>query len=69
MNEIGRLYDATASWKDEILDHMQTWKHEIAYEFYLHAELIRDDFLGAHKDRIENIDTRVVRIEEALGMK
>ena len=63
MEEIGKLYMATEQWKTEIIGKMQEWKTEIVHEFHIVAENMRHDYLGAHKDRIENHEDRLRRLE------
>lgn len=57
MQEMGRLYDANEKWKEEVKEH-----------FDLVAENLVHDFLGAHKDDIENIKIRVRRLENHTGL-
>ncbi len=66
MGEIGKLYDANERWKDEILGTNQQRKEEIKRHFDLTVETIRHDLQGANRDRIENHEDRIVRIEQRL---
>ena len=67
MEEIGKLYDANERWKNEILTANARWKEEILTHFDLVAETMRYDLLGAHKDRIENHEDRIRRLERHAG--
>jgi hypothetical protein len=64
MEAIGKLYDATERWKDEILcanerwkdDIIQAtghWKDEIIRRFDVVAENLHRDFLDAFRDRTQ----------------
>ncbi len=64
MDQIGKLYDANERWKDEILEQQKEWKEEIVHEFKVVAEDFRHDAMGANKDRIENHEDRIVRLEQ-----
>jgi len=79
MQEIGKLYDANERWKNEIIDaagewkddmlhKMDTWKNETKQHFDLVAENLKYDFLGAHKDRIENHEDRIRRLERKVRL-
>lgn len=72
MGEIGKLYDANERWKDDILvgvdgkilaSEKRTKEH-----FDVVAENLHYDFLGAHKDKIENHEDRIVRLEQRAGL-
>jgi hypothetical protein len=69
MEEIGKLYVANERWKDEILDKNEAWKDEIVHEFKVVAEDLRHDLLGVHKDKIENHEDRLVRLERHVGVR
>jgi hypothetical protein len=56
MGEIGKLYDANERWKEELKRH-----------FDIKVETIRHDLLGANKDRIENHEQRIARLEQGVG--
>jgi hypothetical protein len=58
MTAIGKLYDANEQWKEELKHH-----------FDLTAETIRQDVQGANKDRIEDHENRIVRLEEHTGVR
>ncbi|MBI3332038.1 hypothetical protein HYZ99_03710 [Candidatus Peregrinibacteria bacterium] len=53
MEGISNLYAANQRWKDEII-----------HEFKVVAEDIRHDAMGAQKDRIEQHDDRIKRLEK-----
>jgi len=61
MTEMGRLYDANARWKEEII-------RETKHHFDLRVEDIRYDLLGVNKDRIENHEDRLRRLERHTGV-
>jgi hypothetical protein len=67
MESIGRLYDANERWKDEVIGAQERWKDEIKRHFDLKVETIRHDLLGANKDRIENHEHRITRLERRTG--
>lgn len=57
MGEIGKLYDANERWKNELLRH-----------FDVAVETIRHDLRGAHRDRMENHEQRITRLEQRAGL-
>lgn len=57
MEQFGKLYDANEQWKNEILRH-----------FDVSVETIRHDLLGANKERIENHEDRITRLEHHVGI-
>jgi hypothetical protein len=57
MQEIGKLYDANERWKDELIPH-----------FDVTVKTIRHDVQAANKDRIENLEDRIVWLEYRVGM-
>jgi len=70
MDSIGKHYDATERWKNEILEHMSKWKEEMHRHFDVVAEELRHDVLGAINDdkpstdnRLANHDRRISRLE------
>lgn len=78
MTEIGKLYEANERWKDEILESSEQWKNEIIManekwkdeikaHFDFVAENIKYDFKGAFKDKVEQHEDRLVRLEEHVG--
>lgn len=75
MDSIGKLYDATESWKDEILGAQARWKDDIIQQFKVSVELIRHDLVGANSDRIELLkdrqtdhEQRITRLEGRAGI-
>jgi hypothetical protein len=60
MGEIGKIYD--------IVSHLEEWKQEIVHEFHIVSEHLRHEYLGAHKDRIENHENRIKRVETHLQL-
>ena len=57
MESIGKLYDANERWKDELKEH-----------FDLKVEVIRHDLLGVNRERIENHEDRLIRLERHTGV-
>lgn len=57
MESIGRVYDANQRWANEIVRH-----------FDVTVETIRHDLLGANKDRIEDHEDRITRLERRAGV-
>ena len=68
MESIGKLYDANERWKDEIMDADRVWKDEIKEHFDLKVEVIRHDLLGVNRERIENHEDRLIRLERHTGV-
>lgn len=58
MNEIGKLYDANERWKEELKLHFDTV-----------AENLVADFRGALSDKIDQHETRIVRLERHTGIR
>jgi hypothetical protein len=73
MEQIGRLYDSNERWKDEIIREVDgriaASEARLKHHFDLAVETIRDDLLGAHKDRIEDHEARIVRLERQTGVR
>jgi len=76
MTSIGKLYDDTHSFKDDVRAEMADLKNEIVaseermkHHFDVVAEDLRHDVLGANRDEIESIKDRVVRIEQHVGLR
>lgn len=68
MEQVGDYYRRTEQKFAELRDDMREWKKEIIHEFHIVAEDMRHDYLGAHKDRIENHENRITRIERHTGL-
>lgn len=68
MEQIGRLYDATEGWKDEMRDTTERWKDEVKGHFDLAVETIRHDLLGANRDDIASMKDRLTRLERQTGL-
>ena len=52
MDSIGKHYDATERWKNEILAANDRWTEEIIRHFDVKCEQLVHDFQGALKDKI-----------------
>jgi hypothetical protein len=80
METMGKLYDANARWKDEILETMRSehgklkrelkheLKTELLHEFKIMEEAWRHDVLGVYRDEIKGIDGRLKRDEVHLSL-
>jgi hypothetical protein len=76
MDEIGRLYDANQRWKDEIIgtlderidSRIAASEKRMQHHFGLAVENIRAELVGANKDRIENHEGRIARLEDRIGL-
>ena len=66
---IGQLRQANERWKNEILDANKEWKDEIKRHFDLVAEHLLHDLRGAHHDKIQQHDDRLVRLERHAGLR
>ncbi|OGJ62729.1 hypothetical protein A3C37_03625 [Candidatus Peribacteria bacterium RIFCSPHIGHO2_02_FULL_53_20] len=77
MDSIGKHYDATERWKDEILDaterwkeemkdHMSQWKNETMRHFDVVAEQLTHDFQGALSDKISVHDDHLKRHDKEI---
>lgn len=71
--QMGKLYDANAQWKDDIQDSIAHWKDEIIEHFDVAAETIRHEMKAAHHDSIELDQTadhakRIERLERRAGL-
>jgi hypothetical protein len=62
--DIAMMMDEFGKLRDEIVE----WKEEIVHEFHVVKEDIRHDALGANKDRIENHENRLKRVETELHL-
>lgn len=67
MEEIGKLYDTNAQWKQEIIETMDkkisASETKIIHQFRVIAEDMRHDAFGIQKDRIEDHEHRIRRLE------
>lgn len=68
MDSIGKLYDANERWKDEVMS-------DVKRHFDVVVEQIRHDLKGAnreaievHKDRTNDHETRIGRLEARAGI-
>ena len=68
MDSIGKHYDATERWKNEILEHMSKWKEEMHRHFDVVAEELRHDVLGAFRDHTSTVERRFLRLERHCGL-
>lgn len=71
MESMGKLYDRVAHVEQdvhELRDNVKEWKKEIIHEFKIIAEDLRHDLIGIHKDKLENHEDRITRIEEHVGL-
>lgn len=66
MDSIGKQYDATERWKNEILDHMSKWKLDIHHYFDVKTEQLTHDFQGALKDKISVHDDHPKRHDREI---
>ena len=78
MAELGKLYDATERWKDELADKSQRQQvlsvSEMKQHFDLTVEQIRYDLLAANREQIELLrdrseghENRITRLEQHAG--
>jgi len=56
---MGQMGDCYSKTEVQIAD----FKEEIVHEFKIITEQLRHDLLGTHKDKIENHEDRLVRLE------
>lgn len=75
MEQIGKLYDANAQWKDDIHTSISSWKDEIIEHFDVAVESIRHEMKTAHHDSIELLRDetadhakRIKRLERQAGL-
>ncbi|HUY92240.1 MAG TPA: hypothetical protein VMV10_26100 [Pirellulales bacterium] len=75
MEQMGKLYDADARWKDDIQNSISRWKDEIIEHFDVAVETIRHEMRAAHHDSIELLRDqtadhakRIKRLERHAGL-
>ena len=75
MEHIGGFYDKSNRRIGKVEERltgleksMHEWKKEIIHEFHVAVENIRHDLEGANKDRVENHEHRLIRLEEHTGL-
>lgn len=72
MEEIGKLYDRVGHMIEEseerTMQHIKDSEEQTKLHFDVVSENMRHDFLGAHKDRIENHENRIHRLEDHVGL-
>lgn len=61
--------DRTDGHIDDLRSEMKAWKEEIVHEFKVIAEDLRHDLIGSHKDKIEQHEDRLVRLERHTGLR
>ena len=61
-----QLHEDMLLWKDQLHEDMLLWKQEIKGHFDLVAENMFHDLRGAHKDDLENVKTRLTRVERKV---
>jgi hypothetical protein len=64
MEQMGAYYDKTERRISGLQEEMKAWKKEIIHEFHVSVENIRHDLKGANKDRIEDHEHRISRLEQ-----
>lgn len=69
MEQIGSYFDRTESRLGDLRDEMEGSKEEIIRHFDVRVEDIRHDLLGANKDKLENHEDRLVRLERHAGLR
>lgn len=68
MAQIGDYYDRTENRMTDLERKIQESEERTKRHFDVVAETMRHDYLGAHKDRIENHENRIRRLEEHSGL-
>lgn len=68
MDSIGKLYDANERWKNELRDDGKRAKDDMKGHVDLRIEQLRHDLLDAKKDRVENHEDRLRKLERHTGM-
>ncbi len=68
MEQIGTYYDRTERRFIELDEKIERKAEETKRYFDVVAEDMRHDYLGAHKDRIENHEDRIRRLEKKTGV-
>ena len=74
MEQMGKLYDASEQWKEEVITTLDERidgkigqsEERMKHYFDLTVETIRHDLLSANKDRIENHEDRLRRLERKI---
>ena len=68
MDSMGKLFDANERWKNELRDDAGRMKDEMKGHVDLTIELLRHDLLDAKKDRVENHENRLRKLERHTGL-
>jgi hypothetical protein len=63
-----QMMDQIGTYYDNVYQANERWKEEIIHEFHIVKEDMRHDYLGTHKDRIENHENRLKRVETHLHL-
>jgi hypothetical protein len=72
MDQIGGYYERTegriADLEESLEERLAAHEDRIKRHFDLTVETIRHDLLGAHKDDLESIKDRLIRLERHTGL-
>jgi hypothetical protein len=63
MEQMGTYYSRTEGQIADLKDEMVEWKDAVVLQFQVIAEDLRHDLIGIHKDKIEDHEQRLIRLE------
>lgn len=63
-DRMGSLETRVTEWREEMFE----WKEEVKEHFNLVAENLRYDLVGIYKDRTEDHEQRIRRLERKTGV-
>lgn len=67
MEQMGNYFTKTEERIADLKEDIERWKAEMMHEFRVVAEDIRHDFRGAFHDKLDQHETRIMRIERYLA--
>lgn len=68
MDSMGKLFDANELWKNELREDSRRMKDDMKGHVDLTIELLRHDLMDAKKDRVENHEDRLRKLERHTGL-
>jgi len=69
MEGIGKLYEANEQWKADIVEQIAASEVRTKEHFDLVAENLTHDFQSAFRDKLEQHEDRIVRLERDAGLR
>jgi len=69
MEQMGIYYARTEEQLAGMKEEMAEWKEDVIHQFKVIAEDLRHDLIGTHKDKVEDHEDRLFRLERHTGLR